>query len=104
MESGPEEIRVQQPIGEEELHLIQRAESLHIHEEPRIAATQVEEIWVNLQIDPQTGHVINPTPDAAAAYCAAGPDRPDPPSECGRSPGGSGGGGGGWPGAPRPGA
>ena len=57
MESGPEEIRVQQPIREEELRLIQQAESLHIHEEPRIAATQVEEVWVNLQIDPQTGHV-----------------------------------------------
>src|SRR6201996_717523 len=85
MESGPEEIRVQQPIGEEELRLIQRAESLHIHEEPRIAATQVEEVRVNLQIDPQTGHVIDPTPNTAAAYRATGPDRPNPPSERGRS-------------------
>ena len=62
MESEPEEICVQQPIGEEELRLIQRAESLHLHDEPRIAATQVEEVRVNLQIDPHTGSVIDPTP------------------------------------------
>src|ERR1700761_3407254 len=47
MVSEPEEICVHQPIDEEEMRLIQRAESLHIHDEPRIAATQVEEARVN---------------------------------------------------------
>ena len=88
------------------MYLLRFNKSLHLHDEPRIAATQVEEVRVNLQIDLHTGCIIDPTPHATAAYQAVGPDRPDPPSECGRSPGGGGGGGGeeggegGWPGAP----
>ena len=85
MMSQPEEIRVYHPT-EEELRIAAQAESLHISDDTHINATQLEQVPVQLQIDTHTGHVIDPSPDATAAYCAAGPDCTDPPSEDGRPP------------------
>ena len=56
---------------EVEEEIIIRAESLHIHDPPNRVNDK--------RINPNTGH-MEPE-DAAAINWAAGPDRPDPPSE-----------------------
>ena len=81
----PEVMNTQTREVEEEI--IIRTESLHINDQPN----RVDEERIN----PNTGH-MEPE-DATAINRAAGPDRPDPPSERAFPHHGGGGGGGGQP-------